>query len=272
MRLAGVVTERRTVLGIDAAWTDRNPSGVALVECQPNSRRLLAVFGSYSEMIAVAGSDSDHIEACISIGGQIPSVVAVDMPLSHDVIRSRRVSDNAVSALWGSRYCATHTPNELRPGEVGRRLHAALAARGFTLATEAITERSLIEVYPHPAIVELTGARQRLPYKVGKARKYWPEATLSERRCRLAETWQHIIRYLDDQVAGVQELLPLPMPEATTFGLKSFEDKLDAVVCAWVGCLALEGKATPYGDSRSAIWLPTPPSLGQRHVQSLFTD
>jgi len=33
--------------------------------------------------------------------------------------------------------------------------------------------------------------------------------------------------------------------------MKAFEDKMDAVVCAWVGICALESKAVPYGDDIS---------------------
>jgi predicted RNase H-like nuclease len=38
----------------------------------------------------------------------------------------------------------------------------------------------LIEVYPHPALVELCDEPQRLPYKVGKLRSYWPDASQAE--------------------------------------------------------------------------------------------
>ena len=37
--------------------------------------------------------------------------------------------------------------------------------------------------------------------------------------------------------------------------VKAYEDKLDAVVCAWVGICALEGRAMPFGDRNSAIWI-----------------
>jgi len=42
---------------------------------------------------------------------------------------------------------------------------------------------------------------------------------------------------------------------------KAYEDKLDAVICAWVAIAALDGAATPYGDATSAIWVPNPASL-----------
>ena len=39
--------------------------------------------------------------------------------------------------------------------------------------------------------------------------------------------------------------------------MKAFEDALDAIVCAWVAICVLEGRAEPYGDEESAIWIPT---------------
>ena len=39
--------------------------------------------------------------------------------------------------------------------------------------------------------------------------------------------------------------------------VEEMEDALDAVVCAWVGVCALEGRAKAYGDPDSAIWVPS---------------
>ena len=50
--------------------------------------------------------------------------------------------------------------------------------------------------------------------------------------------------------------LPLPETSAPTRQLKSFEDQLDAVVCAWSSICALEGRAVPFGDAQAAVWIP----------------
>jgi len=44
----------------------------------------------------------------------------------------------------------------------------------------------------------------------------------------------------------------------TGIELKAYEDALDAIVCAWVAICALEGRAAPFGDDASAIWIPLP--------------
>ena len=171
-------------------------------------------------------------------------------------ITGRRVSDNAVSIAYGARQCGTHTPNALRPGPVSVNLRDALAATGYPLMTSSLAMRGVIEIYPHPALVELAGSDTRLPYKVARIRHYWPRATPSERRQRVFLEWRKIIDLLEREISGVRAALTLPGIEASGVELKAFEDALDAVISAWVGICALEGRAKPYGDETSAIWIP----------------
>ena len=61
-----------------------------------------------------------------------------------------------------------------RPGAISDRLTRDFAAAGFPMATGATpagTADRLVEVYPHPALMTLTGARYRFPYKVSRIRK-----------------------------------------------------------------------------------------------------
>jgi predicted RNase H-like nuclease len=53
-------------------------------------------------------------------------------------------------------------------------------------------------------------------------------------------------------------MLPPIEPKASAVELKAFEDMLDAIVCCWVAICALQGRAIPFGDDTSAIWIPTP--------------
>src|SRR3954451_4393033 len=114
---------RRSVLGIDAAWTEKHPSGVALVEeTAAGPWRLVRVEASYEHFLAgasgargkPAGSRPDPqalLDTCEHLlGGRKPDLVAVDMPLSLDRIDGRRVSDNCISRVYGARKAGTHTP------------------------------------------------------------------------------------------------------------------------------------------------------------------
>ncbi len=195
----------RTVLGIDAAWTASQPSGVALVVDDGGSWRLVRAAASYASFVTPAGAAAEArpsgglpnadalLAACHMLVGASPALVAIDMPLSLVPITSRRAADNAVSAAYGARHCSTHTPSATRPGRISDDLTAGFAAAGYTLRTRGTPEHGLIEVYPHPALVELARATRRLPYKVGKARSYWPALAPGERRKNLLAMWGSIV-------------------------------------------------------------------------------
>jgi predicted RNase H-like nuclease len=267
--------DMRSVLGIDAAWTETQPSGVALVEEVSSGWRLVAVETSYARFHALAGGPdaggpsgsrpvaTSLIETCERLTGRPPDVVAIDMPLSLEPIVRRRASDLAVSRAYGAKKCATHSPSAERPGKISDTLREAFADCGYRLQIAAnpsvpyLETPALIEVYPHPALVELTSAAQRLPYKISKAKKYWPRLVgPAERRKKLLEVWTEIAAALEQQIGGVTTRLPAIGATASGLDLKAHEDALDAVVCAWVGVCVLEGSAEAFGDTDSAIWIP----------------
>lgn len=247
------------MLGIDAAWTAHNASGVALVAEQGRGWRLVAAHASYAGFTGGGGMEAD-VPALLATAqrlcGARVDVIAVDMPLSLKPIAGRRASDIGVSSAYGARKCATHSPSAERPGLISDRLRAGFAAAGYGLMTLGSKEPGLAEVYPHPALVELTGASERLPYKASRARLYWPGLTPLERRKQLIKEWQRIAEALEGQIAGVKSLLPKVTADSKGKALKAFEDTLDAVICCWIGICILEGKATAFGDHESAIWVP----------------
>jgi predicted RNase H-like nuclease len=128
---------------------------------------------------------------------------------------------------------------------------------GYPLHTTSLAPPGLIEVYPHPALIELTGRPKRLPYKAAKVRRYWPALSSVERQMRLYAEWRDIVIRLDTEISGVTAALPELSPEARGFEAKAYEDMLDAVVCAWGGVRALQGRARAFGNEQSAIWIPT---------------
>jgi predicted RNase H-like nuclease len=42
----------------------------------------------------------------------------------------------------------------------------------------------------------------------------------------------------------------------TLSSLKSVEDRLDALICAWIGIEHLDGRTVGLGDATAAIWVP----------------
>ena len=260
----------RCVLGIDAAWTAASPSGCALVVETETGWRLVSCAASYDQFAAAGtgrpadlrarGSIPDVTsltDACVRATGRRPDLVAIDMPLALVPITSRRVSDQAVSRHYGGRGSGTHTPNATRPGPIGDAVRAAFASIGYPLLVDRVTCPGLMEVYPHPALIELASAPRRLPYKIQKTARYWPGLPVARRRENLLAVWADVVSLLDARISGVATGLPPPTTGAPTATLKSYEDMLDAVVCAWVGTRALAGQATPFRDKESAIWIPT---------------
>lgn len=261
----------RAVLGIDAAWTHTQPSGVAMAVDSGTGWRLGTVAPSYRHFQALAcgisvttprpsGSEPsapDLLASVMKLCGSAPDLVAIDMPLSRTPISGRRASDDAVSRAYGSRHCSTHTPSTVRPGKISDDLTQGFSSAGYPLLTLAPVKRpGLVEVYPHPALVEFAGAPTRLKYKAGKGRTYWPGRTPAERRSLLLEEWKTIVSVLDARLPGVESTLPALDAAAGGVELKAYEDMLDAIVCVCVAVCILEGDALPYGDDTSAIWIP----------------
>ena len=117
------------VLGIDAAWTAKEPSGVALLEGSTGEWRCVTVTPSYDSFLALAEGmpvdwttkargavpESDRLIAAaerLLDGGKI-DVVTVDVPLATVPITGRRAADSAVSRVCGVgvRRCTRPAPS-----------------------------------------------------------------------------------------------------------------------------------------------------------------
>lgn len=270
-----------TILGIDAAWTAIQPSDVAVVSSTDGNWRLIFAGSSYRHLLDVvddelisasrpSGSVAEAAALLAAAGktaGAPVDLVAVDMPLSFEPITARRVSDNLVSAAYGARHCSTHTPSAIRPGKISDDLRGGFERCGHGLLRKEVCLPGLLEVYPHPALVELMSTEKRLPYKQGKTHIYWPTENPAGRRTKLFETWRTIVAYLDQEIPGASSVLHVPPFGAPSWQLKAFEDMLDAVICAWVGICVFEGAAVPFGDDTSAIWIPRAELLATRQAR-----
>lgn len=261
----------RAVVGIDAAWTERAPSGVALLIERSGGWECAAVAPSYACFLSGApwgrsrldGTPPDPraiLEASRRIAPDSEvQVVALDLPLSTEPITHRRVADDAVSREFGARGCGVHSPTPARPGPLSETVRRGFRQQGFRLATTAVprTLPALLEVYPHTALLSLLGADRRVPYKVARSRKYWPTEPPGRRRSRLLSQWRTILEALRN--AGIElspRVFALPAECASFSEMKRYEDGLDAIVCAWVGLQFLHGRADALGDETGAIWTP----------------
>jgi len=273
------------VLGIDAAWKARNPSGVALLSMESQHRlELLRVARTCAEFTSgrdINCSDwlnlpppekplniNEILDAVKEYNGMQPTVVAVDIPLSPLPICGRRAADNAISAEFGNRKAGTHTPSAERVGGVSASLFEQLSNAGYhwVNATERVQgdgqNRYFLETYPHPVIIEMLELKERLRYKVAKRQKYWPKSTPDERWRNVASELDRLHSALATRIAGFVDKVPKACaildasPKSKGATLKGIEDALDAVVCSLVGCEFLAGRAVPFGNQHSTIWVP----------------
>ena len=264
------------VLGIDAAWTAHQPSGVALVQRKSNHWQCLALAPSYASFLALTsgqpwdpglrarGSEPEAealLRASQRITGHPVRCVSVDMPLATTPIKSRRSADNAVSSRFGRRGCAVHSPSAERPGAIADQLRSELESLNCSLHTSNGDQSlpALIEVYPHVALLALLKRDYRVPYKVSRSLQYWKAEQLStaERITRLLHEFQAIRAGLEQHISGIPLIIPEAHEVKTLASLKPIEDMLDALVCAWMGIEHLAGRTSGLGDRNAAIWVPS---------------
>ncbi len=260
------------VLGIDAAWTERGSSGVALLECTKGEHRVIVCAPSYASFIAysegipidwrkpIGGSlnVSELLKAATQLGRAPINVVAIDMPIARTKISKRRTADQEISRKFGSAWASTHSPTLQRPGAYGHRLTEDLVAAGFSLATkqEHSAACSLIEVYPLAALVRLMDVPKRPQYKVSRSANYWRGTKPAERIDKLLEEWSDIVKRLKSEISELHFKVPDRHEIAHLSALKPYEDALDGVISAYVGALFLSGAAEAFGDNEAAIWVP----------------
>lgn len=257
------------ILGIDAAWTLKGSSGVALVRETGTGRwECTAVEAGYAAFI----NRSDRIPP-EDQGDQLPSrgliqaeerraetsiaLVVADIPLSREPITGPRFCDREIGRLFGACGCAAYFPTATLPGPICDGFRHGFEECGFRLATNAsqLADRALIETYPHPALFSLMKANYRLKYKVTKTKAYWPDADKATRMAGILRSLREIRDELSRRIVGIN--FEVPETAKTFSDLKPIEDKIDALVCTCVGIEVLDGKAVPVGDEKAAIWLPS---------------
>jgi predicted RNase H-like nuclease/ppGpp synthetase/RelA/SpoT-type nucleotidyltranferase len=220
-------------IGIDLAWGERRPTGVAVLD---GDGRLVHV--------ATVTTD-DEIVQTLAPYTDGPCLVAIDAPLIVTNPTGSRPAEKALAADFRSYEAAPHPANTGKPefangSTRGGRLCQRL---GLDLNPRSGRERRAIEVYPHPATVVLFGLPRTLKYKHKQGRD------LDLLRGELL-TLVGLVETVVD--TGPRWDVLRAQAEAATrkSQLRLVEDQVDAVLCAYIGRFAdLEpGRVTTYGD------------------------
>ena len=260
-------------LGIDAAWTNKQPSGVCLLKSENTDKcKIIRLGRSYTEFESgriewnqkVANSSTslnDVLCACSELIA-IPDCIAVDMPIASYHIRSRRECETAISKEYGGKGASTHNPNEDRPGVISVELYNCVTESGYHWMTKGMEhiDKSLIEVYPHTAIIEYLRLNYRYEYKVSKKNTYksWYSLTHSQKQEKLIRNLDYLLDQLSVRVPNIFDHFSKLNPEThyTQAQLKGYEDALDSVICALTGMDFIFGNTIGFGNSEGTIWVP----------------
>ena len=272
----------RAVLAIDAAWTEKQPSGIALLKGTAFGWECIALAPSYDSFAGLTsgvpvnwnsrskGSKPDParlLSIAQKLLGATPiSLVAVDIPVATTPVISLRAADRNISREYGARGCSTHAPTAKRPGHISTLIAQGFCKHGFPLATarpKLGLEKRLLEVYPHPALLSLLNVNYRFQYKITKTKRFWPNCSLPRRLEKVTAQLRWILTSLRKHIKNIPLLT---ISGESLAALKPYEDAADALVCAWVGVKYLNKEATPYGDENAAIWVP-----GKTHLAEAGT-
>jgi predicted RNase H-like nuclease len=249
------MTSTRHYVGLDLAWGERSPTGVAVLDEHTRLR-----------LVTSARTD-EEILAAIGRYAAGPCVVAIDAPLVVTNPTGNRPAEAALNRDFARFDAGAHPSNTSRPWFVPEPRGARLArAMGLDLAPHSGAPRRALEVYPHPATVALFRLGRTLKYKAKPGRDL-PSLrtallTLTAHLATLAAAtpalnlstpaWDQLVRAIHD--AGRKS------------ELRRAEDQVDAVVCAYVAAYAdrRPSDTTTYGDLATG-YLVTP-TLPQGHA------
>ena len=216
-----------TFVGLDLAWTAHRETGVCVLEEAEGGVEL-------RELHCAIRSPEEFATVCESFGEDV--VVAVDAPL---VVKSERLAEAELASIYGSKHAGAYSANmpflTKMNGLAGPHLATQLEARRFELDPGKLTAqahgRFALEVFPHPAHVELFGLSRALKYKKGR---------VACRRFALLQYQAHLAGLLARELPLVldaplvREALCVEALIAKGEALKNLEDRLDALTCVYV--------------------------------------
>jgi predicted RNase H-like nuclease len=258
------LSNQLTIIGLDLAWSPRNPSGGAVICGDATGGRLV-------EPPATLLSNEAIVAFVERTAPEGPAVVAIDAPLLVPNANGRRPAEAALAQVFGAYHAGAHPANRrllAREGVVrGEALVKELAQRGWSYSDHIAANeqrRVVVEVFPHPAMVAIFGLQRTLKYKAKPRRS---------RELQLA-AWQAYQNHLqalangDPPLQGLASLLAVDVATLRPRALKAYEDQVDAVMCAYIGLYANRWgtrRCAVFGSlAEGSIFTPVPFSEGVR--------
>ncbi|MDF5728239.1 MAG: DUF429 domain-containing protein [Rhizonema sp. PD38] len=209
-------------IGIDLGWKSQ-PSGLCYLKLVDGQLQLLDL-----NRIEEIADLLTWLDNCIQ--PDEPGIIAVDAPTLIPNATGSRLPDKLTHKYFGKYHAGCYPANlnlPFAPRTVNFGL--ALESRGFSHAPTIEPQkpgRYQIEVFPHPATINLFNLERILKYKKGR---------LNERRLELLKLYN----YIENILPSLQPPLYLcgsfryEIP-TTGAALKQLEDKLDSLICSYV--------------------------------------
>ena len=228
-------------IGIDLGWSS-GASGLCCLNLQNNQLELIECDRQQSLNEILTWLDTQ-------VSPTEPAIIAVDAPTIIANLTGMREADKLTHKHFGRYHAGCYPANLSRPfAQKTVEFGLCLEARGFVHSPIMEAQklgRYQIEVYPHPATINLFKLDRIIKYKKGK---------LAERQLELMKLCQYIVDILPSlepslnlsfgkgtlPVSCGTGILPVSgsnLPEIPTSiaTLKALEDQLDALLCAYIG-------------------------------------
>lgn len=247
-------------IGIDLAWSPRNLSGAAVITGESTG-------GTLSD-VSILLSDGEIIAYIEHHAADRPTLIAVDAPLTVPNLTGRRRAEDELGHVFAHYQAGAHSANRQLlafDGIVrGEALVEALEARGFVHAPAIASGnavRQITEVYPHAAMIRLFGLSRTLKYKAR------PRRSRVERLAAWQSYQQHMrnLSRADPALHGQESLLAQDVSFLRGSGLKAYEDRVDALLCAYIALYAFRwgaDRCRTFGTLESGyIFTPVPENL-----------
>ena len=217
-------------VGIDLAWSPRNTSGLAVAERSGRGWRLREVqdaLGDNREILA-------YIEKKVGAG---PAIIAIDAPLVVPHRTKGREGDRVVTRVFGPSDAGVYPATQKYMGRYGAKriwdLTRDLERIGLfhhCRVLQGKETRQFFETYPHAASVALFNLAKTLKYKVRQGRTYETRWAAF----RELESCLRGLRTFDPPLDNVDPFLERDLTQRKGKTLKEYEDRLDAILCAYV--------------------------------------
>lgn len=239
--------------GVDLAWGQRNPTGVAVVDGTGTLRH-----------VAAAGDDADILDQLAPYTAG-PCVVAIDAPLVVANPTGTRPGETLLNRDFRRFEAGAYPANTgLAWFADGGRGAGLCRALDLDLDPRSSSPRKALEVFPHAAGVVLFDLDRTLKYKHKPGRDFTQLHGELQRLIGFIEALRTAAPPLNVGTNDGWRRLTESVHAATRKSqLRRAEDPIDAVLCAYVALFAhaRPDAITIYGDPASGcIVTPTPRS------------